>query len=186
MLLHIDGDVAALAFLFLLLLLAVIGGIVLHATFLSGKYEGRYQGFLGEFYDFMTFRKLVIEGVLKFLYVIGASVMSVYGIIQLFLADTFAKGILYCLGFLVIGNLVLRLLFELVLMLVLICKNLVEVNQKLRPRVRRGPDMMKGTPKFAVGIMPESLRNRMDSWLKAAVQKENALEEKSDQGNRCV
>ena len=116
MLLHIDGDVAALAFLFLLLLLAVIGGIVLHATFLSGKYEGRYQGFLGEFYDFMTFRKLVIEGVLKFLYVIGASVMSVYGIIQLFLADTFAKGILYCLGFLVIGNLVLRLLFELVLM----------------------------------------------------------------------
>ena len=46
--------------------------------------------------------------------------------------------------------------------------------------------MMKGTPKFAVGIMPESLRNRMDSWLKAAVQKENALEEKSDQGNRCA
>ena len=36
-------------------ILAVIGGIVLYFTFLSKKNEGKFTGFLGWMYDFLTF-----------------------------------------------------------------------------------------------------------------------------------
>ena len=36
-------------------ILAIIGGIVLYFTFLSKKNEGKFTGFLGWLYDFLTF-----------------------------------------------------------------------------------------------------------------------------------
>lgn len=183
--LHIDGNVAALAFLFLLVLLAVIGGVVLYAVFLSPKNEGRYKGILGELYDFLNFRKLIIEGVLRFLYVIAACVTTVYGIIQIFLADTFAEGLLYGLGFAVLGNLALRIAFELVLMFVLICRNLIEINQKLRPRTKRGPDSLKDAPRFSLGIMPKTFRSKLNLWAKNAVGQEHRAET-GDEGQKAA
>ena len=41
-------------------ILAVIGGIVLYFTFLSKKNEGKFTGFLGWMYDFLTFKKMMI------------------------------------------------------------------------------------------------------------------------------
>ena len=38
-------------------ILAIIGGIVLYFTFLSKKNEGKFTGFLGWLYDFLTFKK---------------------------------------------------------------------------------------------------------------------------------
>ena len=53
-------------------ILAVIGGIVLYFTFLSKKNEGKFTGFLGWMYDFLTFKKMMIENLLKILYLIAA------------------------------------------------------------------------------------------------------------------
>lgn len=50
------------------LVLAIVGGIVLYFTFLKKDNEGKYTGFLGWMYDFLTFKKLTIENVLKILY----------------------------------------------------------------------------------------------------------------------
>ena len=52
------------------LVLAIVGGIVLYFTFLKKDNEGKYTGFLGWMYDFLTFKKLTIENVLKILYLI--------------------------------------------------------------------------------------------------------------------
>ena len=49
------------------LVLAIVGGIVLYFTFLKKDNEGKYTGFLGWMYDFLTFKKLTIENVLKIL-----------------------------------------------------------------------------------------------------------------------
>lgn len=54
------------------LVLAIVGGIVLYFTFLKKDNEGKYTGFLGWMYDFLTFKKLTIENVLKILYLICA------------------------------------------------------------------------------------------------------------------
>lgn len=106
-------------------ILAVIGGIVLYFTFLSKKNEGKFTGFLGWLYDFLTFKKMMIENVLKILYIIVALfvTLSSFGLISIsFLAFLLT---------LVIGNVLTRVIYELLLVKLVICKNTTEINKKL-------------------------------------------------------
>lgn len=106
-------------------ILAIIGGIVLYFTFLSKKNEGKFTGFLGWLYDFLTFKKMMIENVLKILYIIVALfvTLSSFGLISIsFLAFLLT---------LVIGNVLTRVIYELLLVKVVICKNTTEINKKL-------------------------------------------------------
>ena len=106
-------------------ILAIIGGIVLYFTFLSIKNEGKFTGFLGWLYDFLTFKKMMIENVLKILYIIVALfvTLSSFGLISIsFLAFLLT---------LVIGNVLTRVIYELLLVKLVICKNTTEINKKL-------------------------------------------------------
>lgn len=106
-------------------ILAIIGGIVLYFTFLSKKNEGKFTGFLGWLYDFPTFKKMMIENVLKILYIIVALfvTLSSFGLISIsFLAFLLT---------LVIGNVLTRVIYELLLVKLVICKNTTEINKKL-------------------------------------------------------
>ena len=98
-------------------ILAIIGGIVLYFTFLSKKNEGKFTGFLGWLYDFLTFKKMMIENVLKILYIIVALfvTLSSFGLMSIsFLAFLLT---------LVIGNVLTRVIYELLLVKLVICKN---------------------------------------------------------------
>lgn len=106
-------------------ILAIIGGIVLYFTFLSKKNEGKFTGFLGWLYYFLTFKKMMIENVLKILYIIVALfvTLSSFGLISIsFLAFLLT---------LVIGNVLTRVIYELLLVKLVICKNTTEINKKL-------------------------------------------------------
>lgn len=106
-------------------ILAIIGGIVLYFTFLSKKNEGKFTGFLGWLYDFLTFKKMMKENVLKILYIIVALfvTLSSFGLISIsFLAFLLT---------LVIGNVLTRVIYELLLVKLVICKNTTEINKKL-------------------------------------------------------
>lgn len=106
-------------------ILAIIGGIVLYFTFLSKKNEGKFRGFLGWLYDFLTFKKMMIENVLKILYIIVALfvTLSSFGLMSIsFLAFLLT---------LVIGNVLTRVIYELLLVKLVICKNTTEINKKL-------------------------------------------------------
>lgn len=106
-------------------ILAIIGGIVLYFTFLSKKNEGKFTGFLGWLYDFLTFKKMMIENVLKILYIIVALfvTLSSFGLISI--------SFLVFLLTLVIGNVLTRVIYELLLVKLVICKNTTEINKKL-------------------------------------------------------
>lgn len=106
-------------------ILAIIGGIVLYFTFLSKKNEGKFTGFLGWLYDFLTFKKMMIENVLKILYIIVTLfvTLSSFGLMSIsFLAFLLT---------LVIGNVLTRVIYELLLVKLVICKNTTEINKKL-------------------------------------------------------
>ena len=105
--------------------LAICGAIALHFTFLSKSKEGKFKKFWGWMYDFLTFKKMLIENLLKILYLICALfiTLSSFGYIgQSFLAF---------IGTLVLGNLAVRLTYEFSLVLLLICRNTTEINAKL-------------------------------------------------------
>lgn len=106
--------------------LAVVGGIVLYFTFLSKKNEGKFQGFLGWLYQFLTFKKMVIENILKICYLIVALFITLSSFS--FISSSFLAFISY----LVLGNLVARIAYELLLVTLLICKNTTEINAKMK------------------------------------------------------
>ncbi len=107
------------------LVLAIVGGIALYFTFLSKKNEGKYTGFLGWMYDFLTFKKMVIENILKILYLIIAMfiTLSSFSVIS----TSFLAFIVY----LVVGNLIARIGYELFLVVLIICRNTTEISKKL-------------------------------------------------------
>lgn len=107
------------------MVLAVVGGIVLYFTFLKKDNEGKYTGFWGWMYDFLTFKKLTIESVLKILYLICALFITLSSFAMI------SASFLAFLVYLVVGNLVARISYELILVRLIICRNTTEINKKL-------------------------------------------------------
>ena len=105
--------------------IAVIGGIVLYFTFLSKKNEGKYTGFLGWMYEFLTFKKMVIENILKILYIVIASFITLASFAVI------SKSFLSFIIVLVVGNLVTRIMYELFLVVLIICRNTTDISKKL-------------------------------------------------------
>ena len=114
---------AAMVWLIIAAVLAVVGGIVLYFTFLNKKNDGKFKGFLGWLHDFLTFKKMFIENLLKVTYLI----LSIFITLSSFAAGSF-------LGFiftLILGNLSVRVIYEFSLVLLVICRNTTEINKKL-------------------------------------------------------
>ncbi len=108
--------------------LAVIGGIVLYFTFLRKENEGKYEGFLGWLYDFLTFKKMVIENILKIVYLITALLITLISFV--FIGKNFLTFVLI----LVLGNLIARIIYELLLVILIICRNTTDINKKMNKK----------------------------------------------------
>lgn len=107
------------------LVLAVVGGLVVYFVFLSKKNEGRFTGFLGWLYDFLSFKKMTLEVILKVTYIIFAIFVTLSPLANI------GKNFLGTLLSIVIGNIILRLAYEFSLVLLVICRNTTEMNKKL-------------------------------------------------------
>ena len=103
--------------------LAIVGGLVLYFTFLSSKNDGKFKGFLGWMYDFLTFRKMMLESILRIFYLILVIFVTLAG---------FAMGnVLICLLTILIGNIAVRLVYEFALIMLVICRNTSDISKKL-------------------------------------------------------
>ena len=107
------------------LVLAVVGGIVLYFTFLRKSNDGKFKKFWWWMYDFLNFKKLFLENLLRVLYLITTIFVT------LFSFAVIGKSFLSFLGILVIGNLITRIIYEFLLILLVICRNTSEMNSKL-------------------------------------------------------
>ena len=121
----VDSAVGAGIWLIVALILAIVGGILIYFLFLSKKNEGRFQGFLGWLYDFLSFKKFFLEAVLKITYLVVAIYITL---------SSFAMIASNFLGFiltLVLGNILARIIYEFSLLILVICRNTTEINAKL-------------------------------------------------------
>lgn len=107
-------------------IIAVAGGILLYFLFLSPKSQGKFTGFLGWMYDFLSFKKLVLNTVLNVLYLILACFITLMGFFTLFVS--FGSGLML----LVMGNILLRLSYEIILAFLIMCQNTSEINHSLK------------------------------------------------------
>ena len=107
------------------LVIAVIGGIALYFTFLNKKNDGKWTGFLGWLYNTLTFKNMIVETILKILYLVIAIFITLYSL------GLIAVNIILALGVLVIGNIILRVGYEFMLLAIITCRNTSDINSKL-------------------------------------------------------
>jgi len=107
------------------LILAIVGGLVVYFVFLSKKNSGKFTGFLGWLYDFLSFKKMFLETVLKVTYLMVAIYITL---------SSFAMIGVNFWGFLITlvgGNVIARVVYEFSLITLVICRNTTEINAKL-------------------------------------------------------
>lgn len=107
-------------------IIGIIMAFIVFFAFMSKKHENRFHGFLGWLYNYLNFKNFIIEGLLKFCYVLGACICTMVGVFNI-LCLQLVTGF----GVLIFGNLVLRIIYEFALMIVLICRNVTEINRKM-------------------------------------------------------
>lgn len=106
------------------LILAIIGGLILLFAFLPEHKEHKYSGFALWLYRILNFRKMFSTSLLKLLYTISAIFITLMGLLIIFFARFFA-GLLY----LVFGNLVIRIIYEFMILVFSIHDNLSQINK---------------------------------------------------------
>ena len=107
------------------LILAIIGGILIYFLFLNKKNDGKFNGFVGWLYDFLSFKKMFMEALLKIAYIVVALFITLSSF------ATIGSNFLGFLLTLIVGNIIARLIYEFALILLVICRNTTEINKKL-------------------------------------------------------
>lgn len=130
----LTSAVGSTVWVILSLILAVVGGILVYFLFLSKKNEGKFTGFLGWLYDFLSFKKMFLEALLKVTYLIIAIYITLYSFVLI--GDSF-------LGFLltlVLGNVIVRVVYEFSLILLVICRNTTDIAKNTSKKVEEKKD----------------------------------------------
>lgn len=100
------------------LLVACCAAIVLYFTFLRPENAHKFEGFTKKVYDFLSFNILSLDMILK----IGYLIFAVYVTIMSF--SFISYNIIFFLAVLVIGNIIVRIIFESALVLLKIYQKL--------------------------------------------------------------
>lgn len=108
------------------LVCAIVGSILVFVLFLRKENESKYTGFVKWLYNFLQFNTLTIDIILRFTYLFLAIFISVLAI------ATIGSGFLSSLLILVIGNLILRVCYEFSMLVILIHRNVRELNEKTK------------------------------------------------------
>ncbi len=121
----VSSNTDASIWLIVSLLVAICGGIVLYFTFLNPNNAKNYTGWTKKIYDFLSFTTLSLEAILKICYLI----LAIYITITSFsvISTSFIAFLLY----LIIGNVIIRLIFEGALLILMLYRKVSDISEKL-------------------------------------------------------
>lgn len=108
------------------LLLAVIGGVFLFTTYFSKDKEKKYTGLKKKAYDFINFKITLIEPIFKLLYLISAIAITLCSFIYI------TENFFYFIGLLIFGNIMLRIIFELLLLTLKLFKDVSKIEKQIK------------------------------------------------------
>ncbi len=109
----------------ILFLIALVGGICAYLMFVKSDEEPKDQRLL-KLKEFLSFKKMIIEGLLKATYIIFALFITLYSF-QIMVGTSFITGLML----LILLNIMLRIGYEASLIVLLIWRNTSDINKKL-------------------------------------------------------
>ena len=118
---------AAMWATFICALIAVVGAILVYVFFLTPQNRGRFTGFLGWLYDFLNFWKMFGDILIRILYVCTAIYLTISGVCS----SIIAGNLIYVVQYTIIGNVIARLVYELLMVLISLCRNVADINRKM-------------------------------------------------------
>ena len=108
------------------LIISIAVAIIIYCVFMPKDNEKNINGKLKNIYDFLHFKKFYIEEFLKLAYIFSAIFLT----IMAFTTLTTSFGVFFFL--IVFGNILLRISYELVMMMYRIYQNTQEINKKMK------------------------------------------------------
>ena len=116
------------------LLILALGAAIAAFILIVPENKGRqFTGFMRVLHDILNFKQLLLEKILKFCYIF----LTVYGVLvglfssfEMFEWDA-GTGLLLMLTSLTLVPLLIRVIFEMSMMLILLVKNVIDINKKL-------------------------------------------------------
>ncbi len=107
-------------------IVAIAASIVIYFVFMDKKEESKYTGFVKNLYDFLHFKINFIEAFLKIAYITTTLYVTItsFSLIKVDVALFFMT--------LILGNIIIRILYEAAFLLYNIYLNTKEINSKLK------------------------------------------------------
>ena len=121
-----NSIVNSVALVFLAIILALAATIAAYIFIIPESKRNKLNGFCKWLHDFLNLKKLWIESVLRFLYVFDTALIIIAGFFTMF--GNFLAGLLM----MVLGPIAFRLIFEGIFMFILLVKNVIEMNNRLK------------------------------------------------------
>ena len=118
-------DSGSAAFLVICMLLAIVAAVLICVFVLPRKRRARLTGFLAKVHEFVNFNVLIIEKLLKVLYILCTCVAVFFGIFVLFAVNALS-GLLI----IVVGAVLIRVSYEITMLLVIGVNSLIQINKK--------------------------------------------------------
>ncbi len=122
----VTTGVASIVWAVLAIVLAIVGGILVYFLFLNSKKDMKLTGFLKWLKDFLNFKIMILEVILKVLYLIS----TIYVILLSF--SFISVSFLTFLVVLIFGPILVRVIYETSLMFIMIWKNTKEINNNTK------------------------------------------------------
>ncbi|MBE6788797.1 MAG: hypothetical protein E7539_03940 [Ruminococcaceae bacterium] len=113
------------------IILALVAAILIWVLVLPEKKRPTLNKFFGFVADVFNFKSLLIEKILKFTYVLSTVFAIIFGFCMLFVVSygDWMGG--YGLVVMLLGPIGLRLIYEGFMLVILLVKNVIEINKKL-------------------------------------------------------
>lgn len=109
----------------ILFLIALVGGVCAYLMFVKSDEEPKDPRLL-KLKEFLSFKKMIIEGLLKATYIVFALFVTLYSF-QIMVGTSFITGLML----LILLNILLRIGYEASLIVLLIWRNTSDINKKL-------------------------------------------------------
>lgn len=107
-------------------IIAIAATIIIYTVFMDKRNKDTYSNPLKKLFDYLHFNKFFMEPILKITYIFS----SLYLTISAF--GYIGTSFFFCLLILILGNIILRMTFEVLMVIYKIYLNLNEINKKTK------------------------------------------------------
>ena len=125
-----------LIFMIIAVILAIAATVLAFIFIVPDKRREKLNGFCKFLHDLCNFKFLVVEKILQALYIFSTAFVILFGVLQLFnVQENWAGGHTWMGGvgllYIILGPIIVRLTYEMMMMVILLVKNVIAINHKL-------------------------------------------------------